>query len=157
MKIFLNKAIIIIRFKCLNIDYYLNLKFFCEKKTLSTVPGFEPGSFDCRSTAITNWPYTSVRHLLLHRKTSLYRLAALPYGCNNFKLGGTLEQSADNRKTRARIPAQSNASPFPQKNVKFFEFEFNLHYCDIRVRNCIRRHVSATCPIWYATNDPPIM
>ena len=24
-----------------------------EKETLSTVPGFEPGSFDCRSTALT--------------------------------------------------------------------------------------------------------
>ena len=26
-----------------------------EKETLSTVPGFEPWSFDCRSTALTNW------------------------------------------------------------------------------------------------------
>ena len=27
------------------------LKSFCEKLTLSTLPGFEPGFFDCRSTA----------------------------------------------------------------------------------------------------------
>ena len=32
-----------------------NLKCFCGKKTLSTVPGFEPSFFGCRSTALTNW------------------------------------------------------------------------------------------------------
>ena len=31
-----------------------------------------------------------------------------------------LEQSTGNRKTRARIPAQSKASLFPQKVLKFF-------------------------------------
>ena len=37
-----------------------------------------------------------------------------------------LEQSTGNRKTRARIPAQSKASFFPQKDFKFFKFEFYL-------------------------------
>ena len=32
-----------------------------------------------------------------------------------------LEQSTDNRKTWARIPAQSKASFFPQKDLEFFK------------------------------------
>ena len=32
--------------------------------------------------------YTGDSHILLHRKTSLHRLTALPYDCNDFKLGG---------------------------------------------------------------------
>ena len=35
--------------------YLKNLKSFCGKKTLSTAMGLEPRSFDCRSTALTNW------------------------------------------------------------------------------------------------------
>ena len=37
-----------------------------EKKTLSTALGFEPRSFDCRSTALTTELYTGVRHLPLY-------------------------------------------------------------------------------------------
>ena len=32
---------------------FKNLKSFCEKNMLSTALGFEPSSFDCRSTALT--------------------------------------------------------------------------------------------------------
>ena len=53
-----------------------------EKKTHPTVPGFEPGSFDFQSTALT---------------------------------------SNGNRKIQARIPAQSDASFFRQKDLKFFK------------------------------------
>ena len=44
-----------------------------------------------------------------------------------------LEQSTGNRRTRTQIPAQSKAFHFPQKDFKLFEFDFNLHYFDIRV------------------------
>ena len=56
-----------------------------------------------------------------------YSKASNKFNLNNFKLGGCvrlswLEQSTSNRKTRARIPAQSSASLFPQKDLKFFKF-----------------------------------
>ena len=37
-----------------------------------------------------------------------------------------LEQLTGNRKTRARIPAQSKASFFPQKDFKFLKYEILL-------------------------------
>ena len=38
------------------IEYFPNnFKSFCGKETLSTVPGFEPGTFGCSSTSLTNW------------------------------------------------------------------------------------------------------
>ena len=43
----------------------------------------------------------------------------LPVDCS--KLSSWIEQSTDNRKTQARIPAQSKASYFPQKDFQFFE------------------------------------
>ena len=36
------------------INFQIIEKFSMEKETFSTVPGFEPGSFDCRSTVLTN-------------------------------------------------------------------------------------------------------
>ena len=57
-----------------------------EKKTLSTALGFEPKSFDCRSTALSD-------------------------AC----VAQWLEQSTGNRKTWARIPVQSKSSFFLQK------------------------------------------
>ena len=50
------------------------------------------------------------------------------------------------RPTRARIPAQSKASLFRQKDFKFLKFEFNLHYCDMKVWNYLRGHLTGTYP-----------
>ena len=36
-------------------------------------------------------------------------------------------------------------------------FEFIGILSDIRVWNCLRGHLSATYPVWYATSDSPIM
>ena len=45
----------------------------------------------------------------------------------------SLEQLTSNRMTRARIPTQSKASLFPEKDYKFFKFELlnllNLAKC----------------------------
>ena len=101
---------------CITMYYYIiqiqriwNLSV--EKETLSTFTLVLRLPVD-RSNQLS---YTSVRYLFLHRKTSLYRLTVLLYGCNNFKLSGW----------------QSKTSLFPQKDFKFFKFVFNLHYCDI--------------------------
>ena len=45
-----------------------------------------------------------------------------------------LEQSRCNRKTRARIPAQSKTSFFPQKDFKFFENNFNNNFSNNTIR-----------------------
>ena len=50
-----------------------------------------------------------------------------------------LEQSTGNRKTRARIPAQSKASFFPQKlfsnslNIISYDFKFGNHKSQVRI------------------------
>ena len=59
-----------------------------------------------------------------------------------------LEQSTGNRKTSARMPAQSKVSFFPQKDFQIlYIFEFICNICDIRVRNCLQGHLSTTYPI----------
>ena len=61
-----------------------------------------------------------------------------------------LEHLTGNRKTWTLIPAPSKASFFPQKDLKFFKFEFNLHLCAILVfeivyeNSCRQRILSDT-------------
>ena len=44
-----------------------------------------------------------------------------------------LEQSTGNRKTWARITAQSKASFFPQKDFKFFKKTIYWNFCELRI------------------------
>ena len=81
---------------------FKNLKFFCEKKTLLTALGFKPKSFNCG-------------RLLVEKEMS------------DACVTQWLEQSTGNRKTWARIPAQSKASLFPQKDFKFLSLNLNLY------------------------------
>ena len=81
---------------------------------------------------------------------------ALPYSCNNFKSDGWVRHFCHYLHYRRIISRVSDKIRyrkrlFPQKHFKFFKFEFNLHYCDIRVWNCLRGHMSITYPIWYTT------
>ena len=81
-----------------------------------------------------SWNHHNLR---LHRKTSLCRLTALPNGCYNLKLGGWVWNFW--RCLYYRL--------FQQKNFKFLKFEFNLHYCNVTLQNCLRGHLSGTYPL----------
>ena len=55
-------------------DLFLkNLKSFYVKRDASTMPGFEPGSFDCRSTALINRA-TQASDIFFSTRSSLYNL-----------------------------------------------------------------------------------
>ena len=56
-----------------------------------------------------------------------------------------LEQATGNRKTRTRIPAQSKASLFPQKDFKFFKFEIIILFPDILSWRELKKTYPRTC------------
>ena len=48
--------------------FFKNFKYFCGKKTFLIVPGFEPGSFDCRSTALSKASLLPQKGFKLYKK-----------------------------------------------------------------------------------------
>ena len=79
--------------------YLKNLKIFLSKKRRFRLRWDSRPGLSIAGRLLYPLSYTGVRHLLLYRKTSLYRLVAL--AC----VAQWLEQPTGNRKTGARIPA----------------------------------------------------
>ena len=70
---------------------FKNFKFFYGKRDAFNFARIRARVFRSLVDCSNQLSYTGFRHLLPLRKTPLYRLTALPYDCNDFKLGGLVQ------------------------------------------------------------------